>query len=151
MVLGVYYLTMQPTRPEKGDGRAFANIDEVILAYQLGQVSLHARIKLMVESWYSNSEKPERLSAPEKYLLDTTVGRAIFNDILPEEIRFINKTLEKGGIRDLIAEIHEVLKDDATTDVADKIKDIGFRYATQSGATLAVADIEVAARESGHY
>jgi DNA-directed RNA polymerase subunit beta' len=146
MVLGVYYLTQAPTRPEKGDGRAFANIDEVILAYQLGQVSLHARIKLVVDSWYSKSN--DRLSAPEHRIEDTTVGRAIFNDILPKEIRFINKTLDKGGIRDLIAEIHEILKDEATTDVADKIKDIGFRYATQSGATLAVADIEVPPEKS---
>jgi len=143
MVLGVYYLTMQPNRPKQGDGRAFANIDEVILAYQLGQVELHARIKLVVESWYSDSDKSERLLQPEKRLVDTTVGRAIFNDILPEKIRFINRTLDKGGIRDLIAEIHEILQDEETTDVADKIKDIGFRYATQSGSTLAVADIEV--------
>ena len=143
MVLGVYYLTMQVNRPLKGDGRAFANIDEVILAYQLGQVDLHARIKLVVKSWYSDSPKPERLLSPVEGLLDTTVGRAIFNDILPEEIRFINKTLDKGGIRDLIAEIHEILRDDKTTEAADNIKDIGFRYATQSGSTLAVADIEV--------
>ncbi len=143
MVLGVYYLTMQVNRPLKGDGRAFANIDEVILAYQLGQVDLHARIKLVVKSWYSDSPKPERLLSPVKGLIDTTVGRAIFNDILPDEIRFINKTLDKGGIRDLIAEIHEILRDDKTTEVADNIKDIGFRYATQSGSTLAVADIEV--------
>ena len=146
MVLGVYYLTQEPNRPEKGDGRAFANIDEVILAYQLGQVSLHARIKLAVDSWYSKSK--DRLSAPEHRIEDTTVGRAIFNDILPDPIRFMNKTLDKGGIRDLIAEIHEILKDEATTDVADKIKDIGFRYATQSGSTLAVADIEVPPEKS---
>ncbi|HNW95572.1 MAG TPA: DNA-directed RNA polymerase subunit beta' [Anaerolineaceae bacterium] len=143
MVLGVYYLTMLANRPKQGDGRAFANIDEVILAYQLGQVELHTRIKLVVESWYSDSDKPERLSEAEKRLQETTVGRAIFNDILPDKIRFINRTLDKGGIRDLIAEIHELLNDEETTDVADKIKDIGFRYATQSGSTLAVADIEV--------
>jgi len=134
---------MLANRPKQGDGRAFANIDEVILAYQLGQVELHTRIKLVVESWYSDSDKPERLSEAEKRLQETTVGRAIFNDILPDKIRFINRTLDKGGIRDLIAEIHELLNDEETTDVADKIKDIGFRYATQSGSTLAVADIEV--------
>jgi len=141
MVLGVYYLTMNPTKAEKGDGRAFANIDEVILAYQLGQVSLHARIKVLTDTWYN--DKNERLSRREKRLVDTTVGRAIFNDILPDTIRYNNQVLEKGGIRDLIASIYEIAGEDATTEVADKIKDIGFRYATQSGSTLAVADIEV--------
>ncbi len=141
MVLGVYYLTMNPTKPEKGDGRVFASIEEVILAYQLGQVDLHARIKLMTETWYD--EQNNRLPQKENRLIDTTVGRAIFNDILPESIRYNNQVLEKGGIRDLIGAINEVAGDDETTKSADKIKDIGFRYATQSGATLAVADIEV--------
>ncbi|HQM65728.1 MAG TPA: DNA-directed RNA polymerase subunit beta', partial [Anaerolineaceae bacterium] len=146
MVLGVYYLTMNPTMPEKGDGRVFANIEEVILAYQLGQVSLHARIKLKTDTWYD--EQNNRLAKKESRLIDTTVGRAIFNDILPESVRYNNQVLEKGGIRDLIGAINEIAGDDETTKSADKIKDIGFRYATQSGATLAVADIEVPPEKS---
>ena len=146
MVLGVYYLTMNPAMPEKGDGRVFANIEEVILAYQLNQVSLHARIKLKTDTWYD--EQNNRLPKKENRLIDTTGGRAIFNDILPESVRYNNQVLEKGGIRDLIGAINEIAGDDETTKSADKIKDIGFRYATQSGATLAVADIEVPPEKS---
>ena len=113
MVLGVYYLTMNPTMPEKGDGRVFANIEEVILAYQLGQVSLHARIKLKTDTWYD--EQNNRLAKKESRLIDTTVGRAIFNDILPESVRYNNQVLEKGGIRDLIGAINEIAGDDAVS------------------------------------
>ncbi len=67
----------------------------------------------------------------------------LFNRILPTEIQFVNEKLEKGGVKDLIAEVYEICGKEQTTDVADKIKDIGFEYATRSGATLAVADITV--------
>ena len=141
MVLGVYYLTMKATKPAKGDGRVFASIDEVIMAYELEQVEVQTEIKLRVETWFS--EKNDRLEKPETRMIDTTVGRAIFNDILPAEMRFCNLVLDKGGIRDLIADIYAVSGQETTTLVADRIKDIGFKYATKSGATLAVADISV--------
>ncbi|MGV8050323.1 MAG: DNA-directed RNA polymerase subunit beta' [Anaerolineaceae bacterium] len=141
MVLGVYYLTMSESTPQKGDGRIFANIDEVILAYQLGQLNLHAKIRLQAKTWFNDQN--DRMDKEEVRLIETTAGRAIFNDILPDSMRFTNQVLDKGGIRDLIAEIYDVAGQDETTEVADRIKDIGFRYATQSGATLAVADISV--------
>ncbi len=141
MVLGVYYLTLKPSLAAKGDGRIFGNIPEVIMAYELGQVDIHASIKLRAETYFD--EQNNRLKEPETRMIDTTVGRAIFNDILPEEIRFINQTLDKGGVRDLIADIYEISGQEVTTRVADSIKDIGFKYATRSGATLSIADITV--------
>ena len=141
MVLGVYYLTMEPTLPQAGDLRIFGSIDEVLLAYQLGQVKVHTRIKLRVETWYS--ENDDRLAESEKRIINTTVGRAIFNDILSDRMKFINKTLDKGGVRDLISEIYDTEGLKETTRIADSVKEIGFRYATQSGSTLAVSDITV--------
>lgn len=141
MVLGVYYLTKDQNTPLKGDGRVFGDIDEVLLAYQLKQVQVHTRIKLRVETIFNDLN--ERLKQPEIRIIDTTVGRAIFNDILPESMRFTNIPLDKGGIRDLIADIYDLDGQEVTTQVADNIKDIGFRYASQSGSTLAVADITV--------
>jgi DNA-directed RNA polymerase subunit beta' len=67
----------------------------------------------------------------------------IFNSILPPEVVFVNEVLEKGGVKDLIAEVYEICGQEITTDVADKVKDIGFQYAMRSGITLAVADITV--------
>ena len=141
MVLGVYYLTMDQSVPQKGDGRVFGDIDEVLLAYQLGQVHVHTKIKLRVSTVFN--EQNDRMPEAEVRIIETTVGRAIFNDILPDSMRFTNIPLDKGGIRDLIADIYDFDGQEVTTQVADSIKDIGFRYASQSGSTLAVADITV--------
>jgi DNA-directed RNA polymerase subunit beta' len=141
MVLGVYYLTMELDQEHKGDGRAFSDLDEVEMAYQLGQVDIHAHIKLLTKTWYDKDNK--RMPEPEKRLIDTTVGRAIFNNALTENMQFYNGELDKSGIRDLIAEIYEVTGQEETGEVADRIKEIGFKYATFSGSTIAVADITV--------
>ena len=92
-------------------------------------------------SWYDDENN--RLPEAEERLIETTVGRVIFNRILPEEIQFVNVLLDKGGLKDLIAELYEVTGEDKTPDVADAIKDIGFKYATRSGYSLAVSDITV--------
>ncbi len=141
MVLGVYYLTMDDHQKHPGDGRIFADMDEVELAYNLTQVDIHTHIKLRVETWYGDNN--DRLSKPRSVLIDTTVGRVIFNRILPEEAQFVNDVLDKGGVKDLIADVYEISGQEVTTEVADRIKDIGFNYAMRSGATIAVADITV--------
>lgn len=141
MVLGVYYLTKDDTQPHTGDGRAFADMDEVELAYNLNQVDIHANIKLQVNTWYD--EHNSRLLKPQERLIDTTVGRVIFNRILPPEIQFVNWILDKGELKDLIAELYEVCGEENTPEIADAIKDIGFAYATRSGYSLAVSDITV--------
>jgi len=141
MVLGVYYLTMEQKAEHKGDGRAFSDIDEVEMAYALGQVEIHSEIKLLATTWYDH--KNDRLLEPETRVIDTTVGRVLFNRVLPDEVRFMNDKLDKGGVKDLIAEVYELCGQEKTTDVADKIKAIGFEYAMKSGTTLAVADISI--------
>ncbi len=141
MVLGVYYLTMAQKAEHKGDGRAFADIDEVEMAYALDQVHVHSEVKLRAKTWYD--AQGNRLFQPETRVIDTTVGRALFNRVLPEEVQFVNEKLDKGGVKDLIAEVYEICGQEKTTDVADKIKAIGFEYAMKSGTTLAVADISI--------
>jgi DNA-directed RNA polymerase subunit beta' len=141
MVLGVFYLTHDDERPHQGDGRTFVDYNEVIMAYELGQVDIHAHINLRAETWYDDQNN--RLAKPETRMINTTVGRAIFNDALVPAMRYCNVVLEKGGVRDLIAELYEVAGPEETTKVADRIKEIGFTYATRSGATLAVSDITV--------
>ncbi len=141
MVLGVYYLTMDDTRPHKGDGRVFGDMDEVDLAYSLGQVEVHTKITMRVTTW--NDEVNNRLSEPVTTLVKTTVGRVIFNRVLPDKVRFVNDVLDKGGVKDLIAAVYEICGQEETTEVADAIKDIGFEYAMRSGSTIAVADITI--------
>ena len=80
---------------------------------------------------------------PETRVIETTVGRVLFNRVLPPEVQFVNEKLDKGGVKDLIADVYELCGQEKTTDVADKVKAIGFEYATRSGITLAVADISI--------
>ncbi len=141
MVLGIFYLTMLHREPHKGDGRAFVDMDEVAMAYQLGQVEIHTRIKVWVQTWYD--DQGTRLKQPRRVLLDTTVGRVLLNQVLPPEVQFVNRLLDKGGIKDLIAEVYEICGQEVTTEIADRIKDLGFEYAMRSGITLAVSDITI--------
>jgi len=146
MVLGVYYLTMDvDARKHPGDGRAFADMDEVELAYRLGQVEIHSRIKMMSETNYD--EAGLRLAEPQTRLLETTVGRVLFNRVLPDPLRFVNRVLDKGSMQALVGDVYHVIGEEGTPAVVDAIKDIGFTYATRSGTTIAVSDITVPAEK----
>ncbi|HID83805.1 MAG TPA: DNA-directed RNA polymerase subunit beta' [Anaerolineales bacterium] len=141
MVLGVYYLTMGDSRPHKGDGMVFSDLDEVEMAYALKVVDIHAKIRLRTVTWYD--DEGNHLDEAEERIIETTVGRTLFNRILPDFVRFINRTLDKGGVKEVMALVYELGGEEATVDVADKVKDLGFKYATVSGVTMAVGDIEV--------
>jgi DNA-directed RNA polymerase subunit beta' len=141
MVLGVYYLTKTDEQSHLGDGRAFTDLDEVEMAYELGQVDIHAAIKVNTITWYDG--KNNRLAEPKEDLIETTVGKVLFNRVLPAQAQFVNWMLDKGSLKDLIAELYEVLGEMDTPKVADAIKDIGFTYATRSGYSLAVSDISI--------
>jgi len=142
MVLGVYYLTMAvESKKHHGAGRAFSDLDEVEMAYALGQVKVHSPIKLQVVTWLD--EEGIRLAKPIRKVIDTTVGRVLFNRVLPPELRFVNRVLDKGAMQALVGEIYQLLREEGTPAVVDAIKDIGFEYATRSGTTIAVSDITV--------
>ena len=133
MVLGVYYLTMTEDGL-LGEGKIFTDLDEVALAYDLGKVNLHAKIKVM---------RPTLRRTTRKHPLETTVGRAMFNRILPDELRYVNDVLDKGKLQDLVGLCYQRLGPEVTATVVDDIKSIGFEYATKSGATIAISDITV--------
>jgi DNA-directed RNA polymerase subunit beta' len=138
---------MEQKAEHKGDGHAFADFDEVEMAYLLNHVEVHSEIKLRASTWYD--EQGSRLPEPEVRVIKTTVGRVLFNRVLPDEVQFVNEKLDKGGVKDLIAEVYELCGPEKTTDVADKIKTIGFEYAMKSGTTLAVADISIPPERQG--
>jgi DNA-directed RNA polymerase subunit beta' len=141
MVLGTYYLTKTDVQPRQGEGRIFSSMDEVEIAYANAMVHIHAKIRLLVKTWYDDEQN--RLDKAEERIIDTTVGRVIFNRILPPEMHFVNWVLDKGSIKDLVAELYEVVGEERTPEVADAIKDIGFTYATRSGYSLSVSDITI--------
>lgn len=114
--------------------RVVADMDEIDYLYGMGLVNLHTPI--LLGNYYDNRPKQKK---PEI----TTVGRAIFNRILPDEMRFVQDTLGKKQLQNLVAKLYQRLGASITTDIVDKIKDIGFHYATISGTTIAVSDLTI--------
>ena len=132
MVMGCYYLTERDEHG-KGAGRRFNNLFEARLAHESGLLDLHAPIKV------------RQFAVPDAAVGDanTTLGRLIFNDILPTSITPRNVQMDRGELNRLSAELYEKLNNEETAEVLDSVKDLGFRYATSSGTTIAISDIQV--------
>src|SRR6266851_4305506 len=126
MVFGIYYLSKERAGA-KGEGRLFADPEEVRIAYDNEDVDLQARIRLR---WNGG-------------VIETTVGRTLLNDVVPPSLRFINKELKKKEIGTLIADCYNRLGNEATVAFLDELKDIGFRYATLSGLSIGIVDMHV--------
>jgi DNA-directed RNA polymerase subunit beta' len=114
--------------------RLFIDLNEVELAYSLGSVKLHTPIRI---GHVYDVRKPD-----DKPVV-TTVGRALFNMILPDVMRFVQDTYGKKNLQILVAKCYQRLGPEETTEVVDQIKNLGFRYATVSGTTIAVSDLTV--------
>jgi DNA-directed RNA polymerase subunit beta' len=145
MVLGVYYLTMDGPDLGKGEEptRVFADMDEVAMAYDLGRVRVHDPIRVRVVDYNVGDVDTVGEVKPEVRIIETTAGRVIFNQVVPESLRFVNEVLDKGGVQKLVARCYQKLGPEATTDFVDAIKDIGFKFATRSGTTIAVSDLTI--------
>ena len=129
IVLGCYYLTQ--TKPDaKGEGGRYRDLDDVIMAYDAGILELHSVISV-------------RSPADADVWLETTPGRIIFNEVLPEELRRYDVLMDKKALRDLVSEVYRLTGNMATSEVLDRIKQIGFHYATVSGTTIGITDIQV--------
>ena len=170
MVLGNYYLTMEK-EGEKGEGRVFMNSDDVTMAYERREVTLHSRIALPVKS-FTHKIFPDKYM--DKYLV-TTPGKIIFNEIFPDTFQYINdgsvenatkvtpknyfidkgknipeeiknmpliKALNKGAIVRLIAQIYKRYQTTETSIMLDAIKDLGFKYSTLSGISISIDEFK---------
>src|SRR6266480_3271823 len=138
MVLGIYYLTKErlgtPEHPVRGEGRLFADSEEVRIAYDNEDVDLQARIRLR---W-------------NREVIETTVGRTLFNAIVPEPLRFVNQELKKKEVTALVGRCYNLLGNEATVAFLDELKDIGFRYATLSGLSIGIDDMHVPSSKERH-
>ncbi|MFC2001249.1 DNA-directed RNA polymerase subunit beta' [Chloroflexota bacterium] len=129
MVLGSYYLTtIKPGT--KGEGEIFGSFGEAKLAYELGIIDLRAEIEV-------------REQDGNKQRLKTSVGRIIFNDVMPSELDFYNKIVDKTVLKQIAITCCKLLSDEDTAATFDSIKQLGFNYATKSGITIGMNDIEV--------
>ena len=146
MILGSYYLTLEKPGCEPGEGKAFRNLDEAIMAYNAGVLGLHAPMKLRVE-------KTDKDGNVRSKVIDTTVGKAIFNIPIPQDLGFVDRTdpehefdfeisflvgkKQLGKIIDRCVRKHGTA---VTSEVLDKIKAQGFKYSTKGAITVSVSD-----------
>ncbi|MGZ5219680.1 MAG: DNA-directed RNA polymerase subunit beta', partial [Chitinophagaceae bacterium] len=138
MVLGLYYISKgkksTPAEKVRGEGKAFYSNEEVIIAYNEGVVDLHAWIKVK-----ANIRNTDGLL--EHKLIETTVGRVIFNQHVPAEVGFVNALLTKKNLRDIIGDIIETTNVPKTAKFLDDIKTLGFRTAFQGGLSFSINDL----------
>lgn len=127
IVLGAYYLTMD--RPGAlGEGKIFKDMDEAVLAYDTKAINLQAQIKV-------------RQKTGE--LLETTVGRLIFNSVIPPEVGYINEVTGKKTLNNIVAKSYRLCGYQATAELLDGLKSLGFKFSTRAGMTVGLADITV--------
>ena len=152
MVLGIYYLTQE--RPgEKGEGNAYKDMNEAILAYENGIITLHSRIKVRVTK---KNSKGEEVSG----MVDTTLGRLFFNEILPQDLGYVDRTnpedflkpeidflVGKKQLKQILEKVintHGIFK---TAEVLDDVKSIGYKFSTRAAMTVSISDMTVPAEK----
>ena len=138
MVLGCFYLTQETALADGAKRRRFSDETEALLAYDLGQLAIHAPIDVVAKVW---DEKSEQLVEQR---IETTIGRVKFNEILPDRLRFVNRSLARADLRELISRSFQLLGKVETALLADGIKRVGFEAATRGGMTISVFDIAMA-------
>ena len=147
MILGSYYLTLDKDG-EKGEGKVFRDVDEAMMAYQTGYLTLHSKIKVRMTKEFNGVK--------ESGLVDTTVGKIIFNNPIPQDLGFVDRSLEEnkfkleidflvgkkqlGKIIDACIRVHGT---QTTSVVLDHIKAQGYKYSTRGAITVAVCDAKI--------
>jgi DNA-directed RNA polymerase subunit beta' len=139
MVLGLYYIT-KPRPGAKGEGMIFYGVEEVEIALNEGRVALHAKIKVRHNDLNENGEL-------EEMLIETTVGRVIFNKCVPTQMGFINELLSKKSLRDIIGKIIKVCGVAVTAKFLDDIKDLGYKMAFKGGLSFNLGDVIIPAEK----
>ncbi len=138
MVLGLYYMTKKKLSTKdqivKGQGLTFYSQEEVTIAYNENKVDLNAAIKIKTKDFNDNGELVNKI-------IETTVGRVMFNEVVPEKAGYINEVLTKKSLRDIIGKILKLTSVPETAEFLDKIKDMGFGFAFRGGLSFSLGDI----------
>ena len=140
MVLGLYYMTklLKSTKDHKvkGEGLIFYSAEEVNIAYNEERVDLNAMIKIRAKDFNESGELVFKI-------IETTVGRVLFNQVVPEKAGFINEVLNKKSLRDIIGNILKLTSVPETAEFLDKIKSMGFSFAFEGGLSFSLGDIMI--------
>jgi len=143
MVLGLYYISKSKRSDDKetvrGEGKTFYSSEEVMIAYNEGRIDLHANIKVRI--------KLKTTEGYETKIIETTVGRVMFNLVTPEEVGYINEILTKKSLRDVISRVLSKAGVARTAQFLDDIKELGFRMAFRGGLSFNLSDIVIPAEK----
>ena len=146
MVLGLYYMTKArrstETEEVKGEGLTFYSADEVVIAFNEKRVNLNAVVKVRAKDFNEEGELVYQI-------IETTVGRVLFNRVVPEKAGYINQVLTKKSLRDTIGKILKVTSVPETADFLDRIKDMGYKFAFEGGLSFSLGDIIIPAEKHG--
>jgi len=155
LVLGCYYLTKEK-KDAKGAGKSFGDYDDVLLALHAGEVQILTPVKVRITGRLIDLTKEfndqdvvhAEVHEVNRKLVDTTVGRVIFNRALPDEIPYINGLLKKKGLSELVNYCFINYGNNLTVKMLDALKDLGFLYATKAGISIGVDDMVIPARKA---
>ncbi len=136
MVLGLYYLT-KGRKGEKGEGKNFYSPEEVIIAYNEGKLSKHALVKVRVNM------RDKKTGVIERKMTETVTGRVIFNQVMPEEVGFVDELLTKKKLQTIIADVYKLAGQAKTAKFLDDIKELGFQMAYKGGLSMGLGDVKV--------
>jgi DNA-directed RNA polymerase subunit beta' len=135
MVLGIYFMTRDKFFA-KGEGKALASPEEVRMAYDAGEIDLHARIRVRMKNLATDAASQ---------IIETTTGRILLREILPESVPFaaINKVMTKKELSNLVDTCYRLAGNKDTVILADRLKEIGFRYSTEAGISICIDDMVI--------
>jgi len=139
IILGTSYLSKEKPGA-RGEDKVFSSPEEVVVAYEDKAVQLHARIKVRVGSTFDLEEKKP---TEAKQIVTTTVGRVLFNQVLPEGFGFVNKELNKTMVQEIVIECYKRFGHAATIKLFDDIKNLGFEAATIGGISIGIDDLKI--------
>ncbi|WP_213815871.1 DNA-directed RNA polymerase subunit beta' [Glaciihabitans sp. dw_435] len=141
MIIGLHHLTtLKPGAT--GEGRAFSSIAEAILAFDQKSLDLNAKTRIRLENLhFAEGDAPEGFEQGNKVLLETTLGRALFNEALPVDYPYVEELADKGQLSAIVNDLAERYPKVEVAATLDRIKDAGFHWASRSGVTVALSDI----------
>jgi len=143
IILGCYWMT-KIEEGVKGEGMYFSGVNAAILAYDMEAIDFRAKIKIKI-----TESTPKYLTEiDENGIFETTVGRLMFNSVLPSELLFYNHDIKSKEIGKIVETLIELFGNERTPDILDKIKALGYRYAMKSGITFSISDLITPARKS---
>jgi DNA-directed RNA polymerase subunit beta' len=147
MVMGNYYLTYLETRdaPKTEDLKLFRDAYEAIMAFDTGKIDLHTKIRVRLDN---NRVVGDSGHVQNPKVVETTVGRCIFNDILPEQMPFYNVTMSQKMLSRVISNCFDISGSAETIDLLDRIKSLGFKYATLAGLSFGITDLKIPPRKA---